>query len=102
MIIIICCNHGDLLVKKYQTKKINNLKVNKDNSYKSKETRVVIYTCRYSSGHLIPIIQLVFKIISMLQEKELMELEIKEANLNLHIILFSFMSSHIYTFCFIS
>ena len=24
---------------------------------KSKETRVVIYTCRYSSGHLIPIIQ---------------------------------------------
>jgi len=24
---------------------------------KSKETRVVTYTCRYSSGHLIPIIQ---------------------------------------------
>ena len=25
---------------------------------KSKETRVVTYTCRYSSGHLIPTIQL--------------------------------------------
>ena len=25
---------------------------------KSKETRVITYTCRYSSGHLIPIIQL--------------------------------------------
>ena len=24
---------------------------------KSKETRVITYTCRYSSGHLIPIIQ---------------------------------------------
>jgi len=24
---------------------------------KSKETRVIAYTCRYSSGHLIPIIQ---------------------------------------------
>ena len=24
-----------------------------DHSYKSKETRVVTYTCRYSSGHLI-------------------------------------------------
>jgi len=24
---------------------------------KSKETRVVAYTCRYSSGHLIPVIQ---------------------------------------------
>ena len=24
---------------------------------KSKETRMITYTCRYSSGHLIPIIQ---------------------------------------------
>ena len=25
--------------------------------YKGKETRVITYTCRYSSGHLIPITQ---------------------------------------------
>ena len=31
---------------------------NKDHGYKSKETTVVhLYTCRYSSDHLIPVIQ---------------------------------------------
>ena len=36
------------------TRKICNFTVN---SYKIKETRVVTYICRYSSGHLIPTIQ---------------------------------------------
>ena len=31
--------------------------VNRNHSYKSKETRVVTYVCRYSRGHLIPKIQ---------------------------------------------
>ena len=33
--------------------KITNFTVNRDHSYKIKETGVVTYTCRYSSGHLI-------------------------------------------------
>ena len=44
--------------QKQQTKKISNFTVNRDHSYKSKETTwSPTYTCRYSSGHLIPIIQ---------------------------------------------
>ena len=36
--------------------KISNSAGNKDHNNKSKETRVVTYVCKYSSGHLIPII----------------------------------------------
>ena len=34
--------------------KIGNVTMNKDNNYKSKETRVITNTSRYSSGYLIP------------------------------------------------
>ena len=42
---------------------ICNFTVNRNHSYKSKETRVVTYTCRYSSGHLIPIIHYVVSLL---------------------------------------
>ena len=32
--------------------------VDREHSYKSKETRMFTYTCRYFTGYLIPIIQL--------------------------------------------
>ena len=42
---------------KYKEKIISNFAVNRDCSSKIKDTRVVTYTCKYSSEHLIPIIQ---------------------------------------------
>ena len=35
----------------------SNFAVNRDHSFKSKETRVITYTCRYFRGNLIPIIR---------------------------------------------
>ena len=49
-----------VISQKKQTKykkKISDFTVDRDHTYKSKETRVITYTCRYSSGLLIPIIQ---------------------------------------------
>ena len=44
-------------LKQTSVRKISNFTGNSDYSKKSKETRAVTYTCRYFSGHLIPMIQ---------------------------------------------
>jgi len=41
-----------------------NFTVNRDHINKSKETRVVAYTSRYSSGQLIPIFQLQYMLLN--------------------------------------
>jgi len=54
-------NYGDLSKKRTQTsirKKLVILQSTGIILIKSKETRLITYTYRYSSGHLIPIIQL--------------------------------------------
>ena len=38
-------------------RKISNFTVDRDHSIKSKETKVIAYTCRFSGQHLIRIIQ---------------------------------------------
>ena len=46
------------LITKKQTNKYSNFTINRCHGYKRKETSAVTYTCRYSSGYLIPTIQL--------------------------------------------
>ena len=59
-IIIFCLKRYALVAKKLINRykeKLVTFTVSRDHSNKSRETRVVTYTCRYFSGHLIPIIQ---------------------------------------------
>ena len=51
-------NYGDLKQPNKYKEKLVILQLIGIIVIKSKETRVITYTCRYSSGHLIPIIQL--------------------------------------------